>query len=140
MRTSRILTRAAAAGLALAGAMTAAVATAVPASAAAYNGACGAGHVVVNSDNVGSKGTVFLTYNNNTGKNCVITIRNYPGARLSMNAYIGPSDSPYGEMIVDSGDYTTYAGPVKWSLPGRCVDWGGYIDGASGGKRNTNCG
>ncbi|MDT0304592.1 spore-associated protein A [Streptomonospora wellingtoniae] len=140
MRRSRNLKRAAAAGLALAGAMTATVATAVPASAAAYNGVCGSGHVVVNSDNVGSKGTVYLTYNSNTGKNCVVTIRNNPGARLDMNAYIGPSDSPYGEQIVDSGDYTTYAGPVKWDLAGRCVDWGGYIDGASGGKKGTNCG
>lgn len=48
--------------------------TASPASAATYNGACGSGYSVLDSDNVGQLGTVFLTYNDSTGQNCVVTV------------------------------------------------------------------
>ncbi|GAA1005195.1 hypothetical protein Q7689_28800 [Nocardiopsis tropica] len=42
-----------------------AASTATPASAAAYNGACGTGYQVVNSLRIpGNQGTVHLTYNN----------------------------------------------------------------------------
>jgi hypothetical protein len=32
------------------------------------------------------------------------------------------------EWTLDSGNYTTYAGPVYVSAAHKCIDWGGWID------------
>lgn len=54
-------------------------------SALAYNGVCGSGYQVIDSQSV-TGGTVYLTYNSSTGKNCVVTTRSTPGSRLAMCA------------------------------------------------------
>ncbi|CAM5346136.1 hypothetical protein SCALM49S_01532 [Streptomyces californicus] len=59
------------------------------AAAAQYNGACGSGYSVVNSAQIGTKGTVFLTYSSATGKNCVVTVRTKPGKAVHMTASLG---------------------------------------------------
>ncbi|MEV6563856.1 spore-associated protein A [Streptomyces kronopolitis] len=117
---------------------TATTATAAP-KAAAYNGACGSGYSVVNSVPVSGKGTVFLTYNAKTGKNCVVTVRNATGKAVPMYAYLTASDgsSPY---VYDSGKYTSYAGPVYLPGKGICVDWGGSIESVSVNVSGSNCG
>ncbi|MFJ9186840.1 spore-associated protein A [Streptomyces anulatus] len=119
---------------------TAQQATAAPKAAAAakYNGACGGGYSVVNSAQIGTKGTVFLTYNSATGKNCVVTVRTTPGKAVHMTASLGFA-SPT-TTVSDTGYYTTYAGPVYLDARGLCVTWRGEISGEVAGKNGTNCG
>lgn len=113
--------------------------TAAPASAATYGGQCGSGYSVVNQRTITGKGTVYLTYNSSNGNNCVVTIRNNPGAAVQMFAGIArQSDPAWG--AVDEGNYTTYAGPVYRYAKGSCVTWGGAITGSYAGGENTNCG
>ncbi|MFE3387818.1 spore-associated protein A [Streptomyces anulatus] len=108
------------------------------AAAAKYNGACGGGYSVVNSAQIGTKGTVFLTYNSATGKNCVVTVRTAPGKAVHMTASLGFA-SPT-TTVTDTGYYTTYAGPVYLDARGLCVTWRGEISGEVAGKNGTNCG
>ncbi|MFJ4709770.1 spore-associated protein A [Streptomyces anulatus] len=113
-------------------------AAAPKAAAAKYNGACGGGYSVVNSAQIGTKGTVFLTYNSATGKNCVVTVRTTPGKAVHMTASLGFA-SPT-TTVSDTGYYTTYAGPVYLDARGLCVTWRGEISGEVAGKNGTNCG
>ncbi|MFD4233088.1 spore-associated protein A [Streptomyces sp. NPDC058542] len=108
------------------------------AAAAKYNGACGGGYSVVNSAQIGTKGTVFLTYSSATGKNCVVTVRTTPGKAVHMTASLGFA-SPT-TTVSDTGYYTTYAGPVYLDARGLCVTWRGEISGEVAGKNGTNCG
>ncbi|MEK8172315.1 spore-associated protein A [Streptomyces sp. M19] len=116
-------------------------ATAAPAKAsAAHNGACGSGYSVVNSVAVGTKGTVYLTYSGATGKNCVVTVRNGTGTAVPMSAWIQLAEDHETTPVVDSGEYTTYAGPVYLAAKGQCVNWGGYIQNQDVEVDKTNCG
>lgn len=110
----------------------ASAATTARAAAASYNGACGAGYKVIDSTPVGNSGKVFLTWNESTGKNCAVTIRNTAGAKIHMEVSLGALDSgqPSGR---DSGQYTSYAGPVYVNGRGHCVAWSGTIGTASAG-------
>ncbi|MEV6942221.1 spore-associated protein A [Streptomyces sp. NPDC051172] len=102
------------------------------AAAASYNGACGTGYKVIDSTPVGNSGKVFLTWNESTGKNCAVTIRNTTGAKIHMEVTLRAINS--GERAtVDSGQYTSYAGPVYINGRGYCVAWGGAIGTASAG-------
>ncbi|MEV8565386.1 spore-associated protein A [Streptomyces sp. NPDC051322] len=133
-------TAAGAARTAVASPVSAARSTAA-ATAAVYNGACGSGYRVVNSAQVGtpnSLGTVYLTYSSTTGDNCVVTVRNAPGKAVPMVAELSITST--GKRVRDSGNYTTYAGPVYLHAAGYCVNWYGVISGISAGKIGTNCG
>ncbi|MFR9731817.1 spore-associated protein A [Saccharopolyspora sp. MS10] len=124
-------------GLVLSGS---AVFAAPEAAAATYGGECGSGYGVVNSAPIGSKGTVFLTYNAGNGRNCVVAKRNSSGSAVLVEA--GLSINPVGTHwpVFDGGQFTSYAGPIYLAAAGRCVDWMGRISGTEGGKRGTNCG
>ncbi|MER6838936.1 spore-associated protein A [Streptomyces platensis] len=140
MKRSRAI--AGAAALAVAGIATMATATtasAAPAAAAKYNGACGSGYSVVNSVPVTGKGTVYLTYSAKTGKNCVVTVRNSPGKKVCMYTYLTATDGS-SDWVYDSGQYTSYAGPVYLPGKGICVDWGGAIESVSVSVSGSNCG
>ncbi|MDQ0578919.1 spore-associated protein [Streptomyces rishiriensis] len=103
-------------------------ALAAPASAAPNTTpqkVCGSGYKTVNSAAVGSLGTVYLAYNSTNGNNCVVTIRNNPGATVDMSAWIYVPDTNEGDD--DYGRYTSYAGPSYVIGKGHCVDWGGGI-------------
>jgi hypothetical protein len=117
-----------------------ALAAATPAYAATYGGECGSGYGVVNSAAIGSTGTVFLTYNSSTRKNCVVAKRNTAGSAVLIEAGLGVN--PVGNhWPAYQGDYfTSYAGPIYLSAADKCVDWMGRISGTEGGKRGTNCG
>ncbi|TDB76732.1 spore-associated protein A [Micromonospora sp. KC723] len=129
----------AALGLASAAATTGALVSAAPAQAALYGGQCGSGYNVVNLiDLPDLRGTVYLTYSASTGKNCVVTLREKPGTATLMEAYLRRSGT--SSWVKDSGNYTTYAGPVYVSATGSCVDWGGTIGTASRTRTGTNCG
>lgn len=111
-----------------------------PASAATYGGECGSGYGVVNSASIGSKGTVFLTYNSSTGKNCAIAKRNSAGSAVLIEVGLGTNPVGSHWPKFEGGNFTSYAGPVYLSAAGKCVDWMGRITGTEGGKRKTNCG
>jgi hypothetical protein len=91
---------------------------------AKYNGACGAGHRVIDFADIQKLGTTFLTYNNTTGENCVVTVRANPGAAVYMFASLSSEE---GGKTTDSGRFTTYAGPVFLQARGECVTWEGGI-------------
>lgn len=135
----------------LAGAMTVAattsiVATSTAAHAAAY---CGSGYNVIASSPVKNQfgdtwGTVYLTYNSSTGKNCVTTVKSaFVGTKSFTTATLEVQNT---NTIVDQGYYTTYAGPNYISAAGKCVKYWGSITnpsntiGASGGRTSWgNC-
>ncbi|GGQ91369.1 MULTISPECIES: spore-associated protein [Streptomyces] len=115
-------------------------ALAAPASAAASvtpGTVCGSGYKTVNSAPIGSRGTVYLTYNSSNGKNCVVTIRNTVGTAVDMSAYLYVPDTDQGDG--DYGTYTSYAGPVYAYGKGHCVDWGGSIGSVSVQVTGSNC-
>ncbi|GAA2450615.1 spore-associated protein A [Streptomyces glaucus] len=120
-------------------AATAPAAAAPAAATAAYNGVCGPGYQVIDATPVGRVGTVYVTWNGSTGKNCAVTIRNTPGAPVYMavelNALVGHETTPDR----DNGQYTTYAGPVYVDGRGLCIEWGGVI-GNAGGYDSGHCG
>lgn len=107
------------------------------ASAAGYNGACGGGYGVIDHAALPG-GTIFLTYSGSTGLNCVVTVRDTPGAAEFMNAWIRVSGNPTWNQ--DPGNFTSYAGPVYVYAPGRCIDWGGAILGYGWTEYNSHCG
>ncbi|SDI42310.1 hypothetical protein SAMN05421505_15025 [Sinosporangium album] len=108
-----------------------------PANAATYGGQCGAGYHQVNWEPIPHKGAVYLTYNKSTGKNCVVTVRHKRGKPVPMDAEL----KVYGtsKSIVDSGKFKNYAGPVYVNARGKCVTWGGRIDGGKAFVHKSNC-
>ncbi|MDI3419128.1 spore-associated protein [Streptomyces luteolus] len=137
MRFNRsALTVAALSALAMGGA----TALATPASAAPNTTpqkVCGSGYKTVNSAPIGSRGTVYLTYNASNGKNCVVTIRSNPGTKMDMSSWIYIPDT--GEGGDDYGAYTSYAGPVYAYGKAHCVDWGGSIGNVYVQVTGSNC-
>ncbi|MEU9594836.1 spore-associated protein [Streptomyces sp. NPDC048193] len=115
-------------------------ALAAPSSAAASvtpQTVCGSGYKTVNSAPIGSRGTVYLTYNASNGNNCVVTIRNTVGTAVDMSAYLYVPDTDQGDG--DYGRYTSYAGPIRAYGKGHCVDWGGSIGPVSVQVTGSNC-
>ncbi|MFX0579529.1 spore-associated protein A [Nocardia nepalensis] len=93
------------------------------ASAASYGNQCGAGYNVIDTHEL-KGGTIFLTYNGE--KNCVVTVRDQPGAPVRMAAGVELSEGKKN-VAIDEGQFTEYAGPVYVSAKGRCIDWAGII-------------
>ncbi|WP_017581433.1 hypothetical protein [Nocardiopsis valliformis] len=122
-------------GLALT--LTALLVNPAPAAAAPYNGVCGDGYNVVNSASI-TGGTIYLTYNNSNGKNCVVVVRSNAGAAMNMDAVLKRSNST--SWTRDPGNWTMYAGPVHLEAAGQCVDWGGVIGDEWVVRNGTNCG
>jgi hypothetical protein len=109
---------------------------------ATYNNACGAGYIVKETLPL-TGGHVYLTYDSSNGYNCVVTVRNSPGAATHMIAAIRLSyteSSPPGNWVIQDGNYTTYAGPVYLHAPGHCIDWYGQIGTAQATEYNSHCG
>lgn len=106
------------------------------ASAAPYGNQCGAGYDVVDQHDL-KGGTVYLTYNGD--QNCVVTVRNDPGAALPMGAGVRLAGEE-GNLSLDEGEYTEYAGPVYLPAHGKCIDWGGSITDDKFEDFNVHCG
>lgn len=137
MRFNRpALTTAAAAALAI-GATTALASPATAAPGTTPQKVCGSSYKTVNSAPVGSRGTVYLTYNATNGQNCVVTIRSNPGTKTDMSSWIYVPDT--GEGADDYGTYTSYAGPVYVHGKAHCVDWGGSIGNVYVQVIGSNC-
>ncbi|MYS20674.1 spore-associated protein A [Streptomyces sp. SID4948] len=111
---------------------------ATPAANAAYNGACGSGYTVVDHTNISTTGTIYLTWNDRIGENCAATVRKTPGAALYMQAKVFQTDHTTVSAS-DSGNYTTYAGPVYIPARGECVTWRGQI-GTAWAQAAGHCG
>ena len=107
--------------------------------ATSYNGACGSGYGVIDSLPISTLGTVYLTYSGATGDNCVVTVRANPGTAMYMVAAIQLAGNS-GSEVIDSGNYTTYAGPVYLHAPGSCIDWGGQIGTVYNQQFDSHCG
>ena len=140
----RTTTAAALATLALAGTIAAtapasAATTKAAAATATYNGACGTGYKVIDSTPVGNVGKIFLTWNESTGKNCAVTIRNAPGAKIFMAVELNIDIDEEHNPVTDYGQYTSYAGPVYMSARGYCAVWYGVIGTAKAGD-SGHCG
>ncbi|MCA6091443.1 spore-associated protein A [Streptomyces sp. SCA3-4] len=109
-------------------------------AAAAYNQECGAGYAQVNQIPIPGRGTVYLAYSAATGKNCVVTKRNSStGSRLWVGSWL-QRDKDLKSKQEQYGFFTSYAGPVYLDAKGKCVDWGGEIDGYVVARYKTNCG
>jgi hypothetical protein len=127
--------------------ITAGVAVYLPAtaSAASYGGQCGTGYNVIDHKDIGDVATIFLTYNNSNGNNCVVTDRNHPGAAIEMSADVSKAyaDGSTSDFKEDKGNYTTYAGPVTIHAAGVCIKWGGGAVGSGAGfweSERSHCG
>lgn len=107
------------------------------ASAATYGGQCGAGYKVIDTHDLES-GTMFLTFNGE--KNCAVTVRDKPGARIPMAAGVRLSgDTDSSSKVIDIGDYTEFAGPRYVSAKGKCIDWSGGIEDDAWQQLNIHC-
>ncbi|MFE3601793.1 spore-associated protein [Streptomyces sp. NPDC059096] len=137
MRLTRSIATAGALTALAVGATTALSATASAAPNTTPQAVCGSAYKTVNSAAVGSRGTVYLTYNSANGKNCVATIRTNPGTATYMAAYVYVPDTE--EWAGDDGNFTSYAGPASVYGKGHCVSWGGSIDNVYVSVENSNC-
>ncbi|MFD5077827.1 spore-associated protein A [Streptomyces sp. NPDC058371] len=127
------------AGPAAAAPRTTAVAAADATAQAAYNGVCGTGYTVIDSTPVPDKGTVYVTYNKTTGKNCAVSIRNNPGTPVWMAVSLNIDAGRGAPSVTDSGSYSTYAGPIYLDAKGQCIQWNTAIDGV-GANGHGHCG
>ncbi|NAZ74283.1 hypothetical protein GTQ99_02420 [Kineococcus sp. T13] len=91
---------------------------------------CGAGFQVIDSADVGGRGTVYLLWNAGARQNCVVTLKARDlGKVTSTSAYL----QVRGQTVAtNSGSFKYYAGPVSKVAPG-CIKWGGSIDGIKAG-------
>lgn len=99
---------------------------------------CGSAYDVIDSAALGSKGRVYLLYNNSNGYNCVVTLKSTNlGSGTSTSAFLQVQGST---RKTDSGSFGYYAGPVKAHAPGKCVKWGGAITGTTYESPYEHCG
>jgi amino acid transporter len=104
------------------------------ASAAASPGAvCGAGYYVQRSHDLpGAR--VYQLYNGNT--NCVVTVKDNAARATRTSAGLQVAG---GNWAYDTGDYVSYAGPVKQYAKDKCVRYFGYHGGANFTSAWGNC-
>lgn len=107
------------------------IAVAGPANAVATPAeACGSNyHEIDHHDIPGAR--IHLLYNGSV--DCVVTTQNSPGTAVNMYAQIAKqnADGNFTDYNTDEGKFAYYAGPVRVTAPGVCIDWGGMM--TSGG-------
>ncbi|RJO75267.1 hypothetical protein D5S18_14735 [Nocardia panacis] len=85
--------------------------------------ACGSGFREIDHHDL-PLGTVYLFYNGSD--NCVVTWKNsYSGTPTIVSAGIQLADQPSTKVSDSGSDYKYYAGPVKISAGGKCIQWDG---------------
>ncbi|WP_237755144.1 hypothetical protein [Nocardia nova] len=68
--------------------------------------------------------TIYLLYNGTD--NCVVTRKNeYVGTPTAVNASIEIAGQPTTRVSDSRTDYKYYAGPVRISAKGKCIQWEG---------------
>jgi sialidase-1 len=100
--------------------------------------ACGGGYGVIDSQPLGTAGTVYLSYNASNGQNCVSTMKSAAtGTGTATAAFLEVQGSA---RQTDSGSFSYFAGPVKAAAAGKCVKWGGTAGGQSYTSEFEHCG
>lgn len=100
--------------------------------------ACGTGYSVIDSQALGSSGTVYLLYNSSNSRNCVATIKQVSvGTASPVSAMLQVQGS---SAISDSGSFAYYAGPVSAAAGSTCVKWGGSVGSATYTSGYEHCG
>lgn len=97
---------------------------------------CGSGYGVVDSHHL-TDATIYLAYNDDLGKNCVVTLADSDAGAVAMNATLAVQD---GSSAGDSGSYHWYAGPVTAYAPDSCVKWGGTYKTSTWTSDWSHCG
>ncbi|WP_326826842.1 spore-associated protein A [Streptosporangium sp. NBC_01756] len=117
-------------------ALAGALATSSPAMAASSPiSACGGGsYHVIDQHDLG-KATVYLLYNGTT--NCVVTWKDSPNSTYVNAVMRVEGSTTWGQ---DPGNFSTYAGPVKISAKGQCIQWGGIYGSAYYTSPFEHCG
>lgn len=99
---------------------------------------CGAAYDVIDSQALGSAGTVYLLYDAATKKNCVATIKlTSIGTASAVSAHLQVQG---GTQTTDSGNFAYYAGPVAKVAGSTCVKWGGSAGSSSYTSPYEHCG
>ncbi|MEV0352183.1 peptidoglycan recognition family protein [Nonomuraea sp. NPDC050680] len=99
---------------------------------------CGTGYKVIDSQALGTSGTVYLLYNSTNANNCVATLKKTSlGKASAASAFLEVSGKT---RITDSGSFTYYAGPVRAAADNKCVKWGGKVGTASYESPSEHCG
>ncbi|MGC2997394.1 serine/threonine protein kinase [Streptomyces sp. G35A] len=90
---------------------------------------CGSGYYVQSSKELGwvinsgdPQAVVYLLYNASTGYNCVVTV--VTGEKVSNPVGAGLRVEG-GSWVKDTGNYNSYAGPVRVRATGKCVQYWG---------------
>lgn len=98
---------------------------------------CGSGYSVIDHHALGKAGTVYLTYNASSARNCVVTLKATSlNKKTAASAHIQPKG---GTKQNDSGSYGYYAGPVRAHAPHTCVQWGGSLGSATWTSPYQHC-
>lgn len=131
--SARALATAAAAALLL----QAVPAGATTAAAASPQSVCGSGYGVIDTLPISTGklwATVYLLYNSGNGYNCVVTMKT---ADIGTATYTQARIQVSGSSTIhrDSGNFTSYAGPVRVKAAGKCVQFGGIASDGPGGQR-----
>ncbi|WP_156325207.1 hypothetical protein [Nonomuraea sp. SBT364] len=127
MTVSRVLVRAAM--VTALGAVFAA--PALPASAASPESVCGSGYRIIDRMTDSPWGTYYLLYNGSNGHNCVVAMKDRgAGSSTFTEARIQVAGS--STIHRDSGQYKSYAGPVRVYANNKCVQWGGRFSDYTG--------
>ncbi|MFC5834867.1 N-acetylmuramoyl-L-alanine amidase [Nonomuraea insulae] len=99
---------------------------------------CGSGYEVIDSQALGTAGTVFLLYNSANGNNCVATLKKTSlGTASATSAFLEVAGKA---RITDSGNFTYYAGPVRAAAADKCVKWGGKVGTSVYESPSEHCG
>ncbi|MEU2677899.1 serine/threonine protein kinase [Streptomyces sp. NPDC007107] len=90
---------------------------------------CGSGYYVQSSKGIGvyfegsgPQAVAYLLYNASTGYNCAVTVVVGDRSGVNVGAGIRTQD---GSWVKDTGNYTSYAGPVRVKASGKCVQYWG---------------
>ena len=107
------------------------------AAAASPQSVCGSGYGVIDTLPISTGklwATVYLLYNSGNGYNCVVTMKT---ADIGTATYTQARIQVSGSSTIhrDSGNFTSYAGPVRVKAAGKCVQFGGIASDGPGGQR-----
>jgi hypothetical protein len=103
-----------------------------------YRGQCGSGYGVIDWRNLGTYAVAYLTWNNNTGRNCMVTQRN---TIFTTTTFLTARIGVYGGVHrSDSGNYYSHAGPVYVYAVNQCINWAGSAYGYSFAQNRVHCG
>ncbi|SOD85179.1 hypothetical protein SAMN06272765_2585 [Streptomyces sp. Ag109_G2-15] len=107
--------------------------TAPSASAAGYgcSGSLVDNHPIRTTENV-TYGNLYLYYDSSTGYNCAVAVKNSAGgagtaSKTTVSIFRCTAGASTGDACTtdasddDSGNYSSYAGPVKVYAPNRCI-------------------